>query len=286
MLNFCRLLLLLGCLFMQNNVLAATSTHLKTETRAAEAAAVYSKLNPGKEFYLSSTDREFSELAKKYIYSDIATQTALSLEERELITVATLITLQLPESMLINSFEEGLNAGVSPVTLRESVYQLAPYIGIARVIVALEGLNRVFSKRKITLPEEQLSTTTDTDRFEKGLQFQVDTYGERISKMREATPDYQKHLQDDLSAFCFGDVYTRKGLNLKQREFLTVAAIGALGIEAQFKSHVAGTLAAGGTREEVIGVITAMNPYIGFPRTLNLLRFANEVFTQTGQAQK
>ena len=96
--------------------------------------------------------------------------------------------------------------------------------------------------------------------------------------MRETTPAYQKHRQDDLSAFCFGDIYTRKGLDLKHREFLTVAAIGTLGIEAQFKSHVIGTLAAGGSKEEVIGIITAMNPYIGFPRTLNLLKYANEIF--------
>ena len=37
-------------------------------------------------------------------------------------------------------------------------------------------------------------------------------------------------------------------------------------------------LEAGATNEEVIGVITTMNPYIGFPRTLNALRIANEVF--------
>ena len=37
-------------------------------------------------------------------------------------------------------------------------------------------------------------------------------------------------------------------------------------------------IAAGATKEEVIGVITTMNPYIGFPRTLNALRIANEVF--------
>ena len=65
------------------------------------------------------------------------------------------------------------------------------------------------------------------------------------------------------------------------REMLTMAVIGTLGTgEPQYKSHVAGTLAAGATNEEVIGVITTMNPYIGFPRTLNALRIANEVFVE------
>ncbi|MBQ3446674.1 MAG: carboxymuconolactone decarboxylase family protein [Synergistaceae bacterium] len=101
------------------------------------------------------------------------------------------------------------------------------------------------------------------------------------NQMRDSTPDFQKHLQDNLSAFCFGDTYTRGTLDYKMREMLTMAVIGTLGTgEPQYKSHVAGTLAAGATKEEVIGIITVMNPYIGFPRTLNALRIANEVFSE------
>lgn len=273
-------ILSLGVLFMSTSVFSASSDYIKTDDRESSATELFIKLNPGKEFYLSSSDKEFSEIAKKYIYSDIASQSVLSLHDRELVTVATLVALQMPEHMLTNSFEEALNAGVPPVELREGIYQLSPYIGIARAVVALEFLNRVFEKKNISISDKEsnLATTTDKNRFEQGLKFQTDTYGDRITKMREATPDYQKHLQDDLSAFCFGDIYTRKGFDLKHREFLTLAAIGTLGIEAQFKSHVSGTLAAGGTKEEVIGIITAMNPYIGFPRTLNLLKYANEIF--------
>ena len=98
--------------------------------------------------------------------------------------------------------------------------------------------------------------------------------------MRAGTPDFQKHLQDDLSAFCFGDIYTRGTLDLKTREMITVAAIGALGNDSpQFISHVRGYLAAGATQNEVVGVLTVLNPYVGFPRTLNMLRESNSVFT-------
>ena len=78
-------------------------------------------------------------------------------------------------------------------------------------------MNDVFQQKNISLPLASQGTTTDKDRFQKGLKFQVDTYGERITQMRAATPDYQKHLQDDLSAFCFGDIYTRGVLDLKRR---------------------------------------------------------------------
>lgn len=85
----------------------------------------------------------------------------------------------------------------------------------------------------------------------------------------------------ELAAFCFGDTYTRGTLDYKMREMVTMAVIGTMGgADPQFKSHVAGTLNSGATKEEVIGVITTMNPYIGFPRTLNCLRIANEVFSE------
>lgn len=270
----------LGILLMSTSVYSASSDYIKTDDREHVANELYSQLNPGKNFYLQSTDREFSQIAKKYIYSDIASQSVLSQQDRELVTAATVITQQLPAHMVKNCLEEALSAGVPPVELRESIYQLSPYIGIGRVIAALEILNEVFKDKGISISdaEDNLATTSDYDRFERGLKFQTDTYGERITRMRETTPEYQKHLQDDLSAFCFGDIYSRKGLDLKHREFLTVAAIGTLGIEAQFKSHVSGTLSAGGTKEEVVGIITAMNPYVGFPRTLTLMKYANEVF--------
>ena len=165
--------------------------------------------------------------------------------------------------------------------IREALYHVAPYIGFPKVFEALDAANEVFKAKGIKLPLENQGTTTDANRFEKGLEFQVNAYGERINQMRDATPDYQKHLQDNLSAFCFGDTYTRGTLDYKTREMLTMAVIGTLGTaEPQYKSHVIGTLDAGATKEEVIGVITTMNPYIGFPRTLNALRIANEVFNE------
>ena len=168
---------------------------------------------------------------------------------------------------------------MTPLEIRETEYHLAPYIGFAKVTEAMKVVDGVFKKNGIRLPLPDQGTTTDADRFDKGLAFQVGTYGDRINKMRAATPENQKHLQDDLSAFCFGDIYTRGTLDLKTREMITIAAIGALGTgDAQFKSHVRGTLAAGASQDEVIGVLTTMNPYIGFPRTLNLLRLTNEVF--------
>lgn len=225
-------------------------------------------------------DPELFAVMKKYVYADIVKQAKITQTERKLVEIVVLTTNQ-NHKFLARVIEGSLNLGVKPIEIREALYHVAPYIGFPKVFEALDIANEIFTAKGIKLPLENQGTTTDADRFEKGLAFQVDAYGERINQMRANTPDYQKHLQDDLSAFCFGDTYTRGTLDMKMREMLTMAVIGTLGTaEAQYKGHVAGTLEAGATNEEVIGVITTMNPYIGFPRTLNALRIANEVFNE------
>jgi 4-carboxymuconolactone decarboxylase len=99
--------------------------------------------------------------------------------------------------------------------------------------------------------------------------------------MREAAPENQKHLQDYLSSFCFGDFYTREGLDLKTRELLTLCIISTLGgCESQVKSHVLGNKNAGNEKETLITAITHCLPYMGFPRTLNAIACINEIIPE------
>ena len=257
---------------------SAYASTLDGYDRAKLADENYALANGESAMTESANDPELSAVMKKYIYADIVMQAKISQTERKLVEIVVLTTNQ-NHKFLARVASEALALGVKPLEIREALYHVVPYIGFPKVFEALDVVNEVFTAKGIKLPLENQGTTTDTDRFEKGLAFQVNAYGERINKMRDSTPDYQKHLQDDLSAFCFGDTYTRGTLDMKTREMITMAVIGTLGTaEAQYKSHVLGTLEAGATKEEVIGVITVMNPYVGFPRTLNALRIANEVF--------
>ena len=248
--------------------------------RAKVADENYAKMHGTEPMTEAVNDPELAAVMKKYIYGDLSQQIKLTDTERQLITIVVLTTNQ-NHKFLKRVIEGALALDVTPLQIREALYHVAPYIGFPKVFEALDVANEVFENKGIKLPLENQGTTSDADRFEKGLAFQVNAYSERINQMRDATPDYQKHLQDNLSAFCFGDTYTRGTLDYKTREMLTMAVIGTLGTaEAQYKSHVIGTLNSGATKEEVIGVITTMNPYIGFPRTLNALRIANEVFNE------
>ncbi|MEI9963710.1 MAG: carboxymuconolactone decarboxylase family protein [Caulobacteraceae bacterium] len=77
----------------------------------------------------------------------------------------------------------------------------------------------------------------------------------------------------------YGDILSRPGLGLREREIATVAALTALGnAPAQLKAHIEGALNVGLTREEIVEVIVQMAIYAGVPAAINALAAAREVF--------
>jgi 4-carboxymuconolactone decarboxylase len=99
--------------------------------------------------------------------------------------------------------------------------------------------------------------------------------------MYKASPDNQIHIQHYLSANCFGDYYTRKGLDIKTRELFTFAIILSLGgCEPQLKGHIVGNVNVGNDKEILLSTVTQLLPYVGYPRTLNALRCLNEVIPE------
>ena len=94
--------------------------------------------------------------------------------------------------------------------------------------------------------------------------------------MRENAPEDEGFIQDALSAYCFGDTYTRKTLSLADRELLTWVAIISLGgCDPQARAHVSGNLAVGNDRAILLGALAVCVPWIGFPRSLNALAAIN-----------
>ena len=98
-----------------------------------------------------------------------------------------------------------------------------------------------------------------------------------INALKEIAPDFA----DLLIEFPFGDVYCRKGLDLKSREIATVAALTAMGnARPQLKVHVHGALNVGCSQQEIIEIMIQMAVYAGFPAALNGLFAAKEVFDE------
>ncbi|MFP3126481.1 carboxymuconolactone decarboxylase family protein [Ectobacillus funiculus] len=227
-----------------------------------------------------ATDPDFQDILSRFIFGEVFYQGNLDDKQRELITLVVLATNQtLPQ--LKAHVSAALNVGLTPVEIKEAVYQCAPYIGFPKTLNAIAEINEVFKSKNIALPVESQKQVEEENRFDKGLAVQVEIFGDVIAKMHESAPANLKHIQDYLSSFCFGDFYTRGGLDLKTRELLTLCIISALGgAEGQVKAHVQGNLNVGNDKETLITVITHCLPYMGFPRTLNALNCVNEAIPE------
>lgn len=229
---------------------------------------------------LEETDPDLQEMLNRFIFGEVFYQGELSDKMRELITLVVLTTNQTLDQLQAHVFA-ALNIGVSPVEIKEAVYQCAPYLGFPKTLNAIQKVNEVFKGANILLPVESQKTVTEETRFDDGLKVQKSIFGEIIEKMHQTAPENQKHIQNYLSAFCFGDIYTRGCLDLRTRELLTLCILSALGgCESQVKSHVKGNLSVGNDKNTMLEAITQCLPYMGFPRTLNALGCINEVIPE------
>ena len=271
------LVLFFAFIFMQSLfVYADTLSKDKVMNRVDFAQNRYDELFKKEISSLKETDPDLYEIVKNFIYGDVAQLGDLTLKQRELITLVVLTVNQQPE-ILEKHVNAALNIGLTPVEIKEAIYQTAPYAGIPKAVIAAEVANKVFKERNIKLPVESQSTTDESSRYDKGLGTQVKLFGERITNMRAASPKGQEHICDYLAGYCFGDFYTRNGLDLKTRELLTLCMLAALGdTESQIKGHIQGNLNIGNDKDTMLAAITQCLPYIGFPRTLNAIKYLNE----------
>jgi len=215
---------------------------------------------------LHETDPEFMERLDYFVLEEVVKEKGQQLDEpvRYMVILASLIGCQ-----GIDTFREilpsALDGGLTPVMVKEIVYQSVDYMGIGRMRPFLSVTNEVLESREVPLPLPGQATTTMEDRLEKGSQAQVDIFGEGMR-------DFWKkgHVNRWLAANCFGDYYTRKGLDFTQRELITFCFLAAQGgCEPQLISHAAANMRLGNTKEYLMKVISQCLPYIGYPRSLN-----------------
>ena len=222
-------------------------------------------------------DPELESIFNNFLYADVYNHGTLEPKLRELVTLVSLTASQ-GTDMIKDHVEIALNVGASPIEIKEALYQCSPYVGFPRVFAALEKANEVFKEKNISLPIESQSTVTEETRFNKGLEIQTNTFGTRILDAHNNAPINQKHIQNFLSANCFGDFYTRKGLNMKERELLTFIMIVSLGgAEPQAASHASANISIGNSKDMLIEAVTQCIPYIGYPRTLNAITIINNL---------
>jgi 4-carboxymuconolactone decarboxylase len=243
----------------------------------------HEELFPGYVSKVAVTDPELIEVFDNFAFDEVLRHGNLDVKTRVMVILASTIASQaLSEYRMM--LGAALDVGVTPVEAKEILYQAVPYVGIAKVLDFIHVTNEVLLARGVELPLPRQSTTTPETRLEKGLALQKQIFGDRIDKMYETSPADQRHIQRFLSANCFGDHWTRSGLDTGMRELLTFSMLAALGgAEPQMKGHVQGNLNVGNDREKLVAVVTQLLPYIGYPRALTALNCVTEVAPGVGR---
>ena len=246
-----------------------------------KAAQYHEKMFPGRKSDFLRTDPEFIEFFDNFAFDEVVNHDDLPDKTRFIAILATLVGCQGIDEFKV-MVPAALNFGVTPVEVKEIVYQATAYLGIGRTYPFLKGTNEVLESLGIALPLEGQSTTTPETRLKNGNQAQIDIFGEHMRETWKSAPAESAHINVWLADNCFGDYYTRTGLDYRQREMITFCFLAAQGgCEPQLTSHAAANLKIGNDKTFMIQVISQCMPYIGYPRTLNALRCLNDAASRT-----
>lgn len=217
---------------------------------------------------LHKTDPEFTERFEYFAFDEVVNEKEQRLEAsvRYPAILAALIGcggLDAYEEILPRALE----SGITPIMAKEIVYQAADYLGYGRMLPFLNITNEILVKNGISLPLEGQATTTLDNRLEKGIEAQVKIFGGHMEDAWRAGT-----INRWLASNCFGDYYTRKGLDLAERELITFCFLMAQGgCEPQLIAHAKGNMNIGNDKDFLIRVISQCLPYIGYPRCLNAI---------------
>ena len=270
-------LALLAVIFQMNTAFGIQENEDKTMNRIDICKENYRTLFKGEALTGTGDDPEMMEILQKYIFGEVFRTGKLDIKTRELITKTVLAAEQtLPQ---LKAHTNGaLNAGATPIEIRETMYQLAPFIGFPKTLNAISTVNEVFKERGIQLPLQSAKTVAENERYEKGFSIQNPIYGDEIKKSLSGLPE---NMGDDVSRFltefCFGDFYTREGLDIKTRELLVIALLTTTGNFDTLKSHIKGNLKVGNSKEIIAAAIIQAMPYTGFPNAISALKTLKDV---------
>jgi 4-carboxymuconolactone decarboxylase len=134
---------------------------------------------------------------------------------------------------------------------------------------------------------ERWRKAMDKALFDKGMAVRREVLGaEHVDKSMATATDFNRPMQELVTEYCWGAVWTRPGLERKTRSMLNLAMLTALNRPHEIKLHVRGALNNGLTREEIGEVFLQTAIYCGVPAAIDAFRTAKEVFDEVDKGTK
>jgi 4-carboxymuconolactone decarboxylase len=123
--------------------------------------------------------------------------------------------------------------------------------------------------------------TMDKKRYEEGLAVRRAVLGsEHVDKSLGSADDFTRPMQELVTEYCWGEIWTRPGLDRRSRSLIILAMLTALNRPNEIRLHVRGALNNGLTKEELMEVFMQCAIYCGVPAGMEAMRIAKEVFAE------
>jgi 4-carboxymuconolactone decarboxylase len=236
---------------------------------------------------LAETSADFSRLTVEYPYGDVLSRPGLELSLRQLCTVSMLLADGNAQSQLKFHMAGFLNAGGEPKALVELMFVSAALLGFPSTINAIGIVRAVFAERKLLFEPVEPSAGDGSARARTGLEALERLAGGDVHAYLDGFAVGSPDLLRLSITFAFGEMLSRDGLDHRAKLLAIISMLAADGNRgAALRLHLAGALAHGVTRAEIIEVLIQLSVYRGFPSALNAFSAAKDVFASRAETTK
>ena len=218
------------------------------------------------------------DLMAEVVYGGVWGRPKLALADRAICTLAVLSSLQRLPS-LKSMVAAALQVGLTPRNILEVFVQVGLYAGFVTSQEAAVVAQEVFAARGLSLAPEPESSDSNEVLERKGREVMAQLHGARAEEGYAAPGNsITGEFYPVAIRYGYGELWSRPGLDQRQRMLCALAAFTAMGLEGQLRKFAKSALNVGLGREEVIEAVIQTAPYGGFPRALNALTVLSEVF--------
>jgi 4-carboxymuconolactone decarboxylase len=228
---------------------------------------------------LAETSADLSRFTVEYPYGDVLSRPGLDLPLRQLCTVSMLLADGSAQPQLKFHIAGFLNAGGEPKAIVELLFVSVAILGFPATVNAVGIVRSVFAERELAFQPIESATGDGAGRGSTGRDMLERLAGgdgqDYFDRFAATAPD----LAQLSINFAFGEALARDGLEHKSKLLAIVAMLASSGNRSDaLRLHLAGALANGVTREEIIELLIQLSVYRGFPAALNAFSVARSVF--------
>lgn len=219
----------------------------------------------------------YGDWMDEVVYGGVWNRPGLALTDRMICTLAALSLLQRLDA-LRGMVGAALDLAMPPRAILEVFMHVGLYGGFPTTEAAAACARQVFAARGVVVPDEPARDDSDEALNARGRELMAAMHGER-GKQGYAAPGnaITGALYPSAVRYGYGELWSRPGLEHRERMLCAIAGFTVLGLEGQLRKFAQSALNVGLAREEIVEAVIQTAPYGGFPRALNGLAILSEV---------